>query len=110
MQIFYTVRKGDTLFSIMRMYNTSSSLIFEANNLETPIIHPGTNLKKYLFRRMNPPIILFFIIFDDINHFLLYITDLQAALKALRFRMEETVHVFLFLRTENTSLMYPMKE
>ena len=41
---FYTVKKGDTLYSIAKLYNTTINRIKELNNLTTNIISIGQNL------------------------------------------------------------------
>ena len=40
----YTVKKGDTLYSIARMYNTTVTNIQTINNLDTSILQVGQQL------------------------------------------------------------------
>ncbi|WP_342721965.1 LysM domain-containing protein [Thalassobacillus cyri] len=43
--ITYTVKKGDTLYSIARIHNTTVSKIVSANNISNPnFIYPGQQL------------------------------------------------------------------
>ncbi len=44
--VYYTVRKGDTLFGIANIYNTTINEIVDLNNIENPnLIYPGQVLR-----------------------------------------------------------------
>ena len=43
-EIFYHVRRGDSLWTIARKHNTSPEKIRQWNNLKNNVIHPGSRL------------------------------------------------------------------
>ncbi len=45
--VTYTVQKGDTLFSISRLFGTSVESIKSLNNLDSTLINPGQRLKIF---------------------------------------------------------------
>lgn len=51
----YTVKKGDTLFSISRKYNMAVDELMKINGLKNHVIHPGDKLKTKKSVAVTPP-------------------------------------------------------
>ena len=84
---FYTIKKGDTLYSISRMFNTTPDELIRINNLESTILQIGDRLQV------------------PVNNYIEYQVQIGDTLYSIARRYNTTVNIIKELNRLNSDLL-----